>query len=147
MIRNYATAAAKRPSRLKGPPLGLDHVGFHFHIRVAFMIKLINLVHTKETSNSPLAGYRKNNSRYGGIPWARHYSWTNSLVAVSDPSTRDEMRQFARREFGKHRNVTDIVSRQECLPVLILTDLRRAISVIWYRSVKRKRPVNGLEFL
>lgn len=30
MIRNYATAAAKRPSRLKGPPLDLDHVGIPF---------------------------------------------------------------------------------------------------------------------
>ena len=29
MIRNYATAAAKRPSRLKRP-LGLDHVGILF---------------------------------------------------------------------------------------------------------------------
>jgi len=29
MIRNYAAAAAKRPSRLKRP-LGLDHVGIPF---------------------------------------------------------------------------------------------------------------------
>ncbi|OCK96710.1 uncharacterized protein K441DRAFT_632272 [Cenococcum geophilum 1.58] len=71
MIRNYATAAAKRPSRLKRP-LGLDHF---------------------------IQGKR-------AIALWRDI--VRTTAAVPDLSTRDEMRQFARREFEKHRDVTDI---------------------------------------
>jgi hypothetical protein len=33
-----------------------------------------------------------------------------STAAISDPATAKDMRQFARAEFERHRNVTDLVS-------------------------------------
>ncbi|OCL12702.1 hypothetical protein AOQ84DRAFT_284626 [Glonium stellatum] len=72
MIRSYATAAARRSFRLKGPPLGLDH----FIQRKRALALWRDIVRT--------------------------------IAAIPDQVTRNEMRQFARGEFEKHRDVNDI---------------------------------------
>ncbi|KAF2499835.1 hypothetical protein BU16DRAFT_524276 [Lophium mytilinum] len=72
MIRTYASAAIKRPSRLKGPAVDLDH----------FIQR-----------QRALALWR-------GI--------VRATTAIPDETTKKELRQFARVEFERHKNVTDI---------------------------------------
>ena len=100
--RGYAT---HRPaSRLNGA-LSLDHVGSHLY------------------TQTPAEFLRKSDSKFSQethtfreqfLQRQRALSLYRTILRgtknISDPATKAETRKFARDEFERHRNVTDLVS-------------------------------------
>lgn len=117
----YATMASKRPLRVKGPLLTLDHVR--------------NLLPLSKPGSQVIDKYQFLQKKRALTLWRDIVRAINSMRSSHPPSsaggsqdqgippsaTREELRKYARGEFERNRNVTDIVSPLNATDITTLT--------------------------
>lgn len=120
--RAYA-AVASRPARPSGrrklPSIGLDHVTY----RVIVDLSDRPLIHYSSFRDSVCCRYGRTSSELSTVCLIIRTCSGFSLTFQDIPPspTRDELHRYARAEFERNRNVTDLVSLNQH-PVLLHTD-------------------------